>query len=177
MQPPAEASRVSGVTSSEADFDAFYRAYHSRLVAMAYGLAGDLGEAQDLAQEAFCRLWRRWDEVAQYEQPGAWIRRVVANLATSRWRHLRVARAHLHRELRLDAPDLEPDHVALVAALKRLPVNQRRAVVLHYVVDLPVTQVAEELGVPVGTVKAWLHRARQTLAGLLAETFERVIEP
>jgi RNA polymerase sigma-70 factor (ECF subfamily) len=64
----------------------------------------------------------------------------------------------------------------LVAALRQLPAAQRRAVVLHHIVDLPVTEVADELGVPVGTVKAWLHRGRQTLACLLADTFERVTE-
>lgn len=168
---------MSSVNPNEAEFDAFYRAYYPRLVAMAFALVGDLDEAQDVAQEAFCRVWRRWDVVSRYEQPIAWTRRVAANLATSRWRHLRVARAHLRREQRPpDLPGLDPDHVAVVAALRHLPADQRRAVVLHHVVDLPVTEVAEELGVPVGTVKAWLHRGRQTLACLLADPWEKVAD-
>lgn len=169
-------SRFTGVSVDEAGFDAFYRAHHPRVVAMAYALVGDLGEAQDLAQEAFCRLWRRWDAVAPHEQPAAWTRQVVVNLARSRWRHLRVVRAHLRRERLTDVPELDPDHVAVVAAIRRLPAVQRRAVVLHYVVDLPVAEVAAEMGVPVGTVKAWLHRARRALNVLLADTFEGVTD-
>jgi RNA polymerase sigma-70 factor, ECF subfamily len=164
------------VTVDETEFDALYRAHHARVVAIAYALVGDLGEAQDLAQEAFCRLWRRWSTIAPHEQPAAWIRQVVVNLARSRWRHLRVVRAHLRRERRMAAPEVGPDHVAVVAALRRLPAAQRRAVVLHYIADLRVAEVADEIGVPVGTVKAWLYRARQTLSVLLADTFEEVTD-
>jgi RNA polymerase sigma-70 factor (ECF subfamily) len=164
------------VNPTEAEFDEFYRAYHSRLVAMALALVGDLAEAQDLAQEAFCRMWRQWDAVARHDQPAAWTRRVVANLATSRWRHLRTAREYMRRQRRTDVPELSPDHVVLVAALRRLPTNQRCALVLHYIADVPVTEVARDLGVPVGTVKAWLHRGRRTLGVLLADTFEEAAE-
>lgn len=64
------------MSPSEAEFDAFYQAQYPRLVAMAYALVGDLGDAQDLAQEAFCRAWPRWSSIARYENPGAWTRRV-----------------------------------------------------------------------------------------------------
>lgn len=64
-------------------------------------------------------------------------------------------------------PATEPDHVALVVALRRLPEAQRRAVVLHHVAGLPVADVAAETGVPVGTVKARLSRGRAALAVLL----------
>jgi RNA polymerase sigma-70 factor, ECF subfamily len=171
--PPA----VTGVVEpATAEFDALYQAHYSSLVAMAYALLGDLGEAQDLAQEAFCRAWRRWDAIAGYENPVAWVRRVVANLATSRWRHLQVVRVNTRRERPSAVPGLEPDHVALVAALRTLPPDQRRAVVLHHVLDLPVDEVARELGVPAGTVKSWLHRGRTALATLLADTFDEVTD-
>ena len=58
----------------------------------------------------------------------------------------------------------------LVAALRTLPVGQRRAVVLYHLVDLPVDQIAAELGVAVGTVKSWLHRGRAALAAQLDDT-------
>ena len=152
------------------DFDELYQAHYGNVVAMAYALTGDLAEAQDLAQEAFCRAWQRWRRVARYDDPLAWVRRVVANLATSRWRRLTVARRYLRGE-RLDhVPGLEPDHVALVAALRTLPDAQRRAIVLHHLADLPVPVIAEEMGVAGGTVKSWLHRGRTALAALLGET-------
>jgi RNA polymerase sigma-70 factor (ECF subfamily) len=162
----------------EAEFDAFYRAHYSDLVAMAYALGGrDLAEAQDLVQEAFCRAWRRWDAVSRYDKPVAWVRRVTTNLATSRWRRLRTARTHLRLERSVDVPGLEPDHVALVTALRTLPAAQRRALILHYVVDLPVDEVAADIGVPPGTVKSWLHRGRTALAALLADRLEEVTGP
>lgn len=151
------------------DFDELYRAQYGNVVAMAYALTGDLAEAQDLAQEGFCRAWQRWGRVAGYDDPLAWVRRVVANLATSRWRRLAVARRHLGRGQPGEVPALGPDHVALVAALRSLPETQRRAIVLHHLVDLPVAEVARELGVAGGTVKSWLHRGRTALAAQLTE--------
>jgi RNA polymerase sigma-70 factor, ECF subfamily len=154
-----------------AEFDQFYQARYLDVVATVHALVGDLGEAQELAQEAFCRAWQRWTRLARYEDPAAWVRRVAMNLATSRWRRVAVARRHLlRREPPPEAPTLEPDHVMLVAALRTLPADQRRAIVLHHLVDLPVDQVARELGVPVGTVKSWLHRGRAALAAHLSET-------
>ncbi|MER6941463.1 sigma factor-like helix-turn-helix DNA-binding protein, partial [Nocardioides sp. NPDC000441] len=58
---------------------------------------------------------------------------------------------------------------ALVAALKKLPEAQRQAIVLHHIADLPVHQVAAEVGAPTGTIKARLARGRAALAELLAE--------
>lgn len=155
-----------------AEFDELFGAHYSDVVAMAYALTTDLAEAQDLAQEAFCRAWQRWDTLVGYDDPLAWVRRVVANLATSRWRRLAVAARHLRRERLGTVPALNPDHVALVAALRTLPAVQRRAVVLHHLLDLPVAQVARELGAATGTVKSWLHRGRASLAAALDETAE-----
>lgn len=154
---------------SVTDFDALYASHAGDVVAMAYALTGDLAEAQDLAQEAFCRAWQRWDRVATFDDPLAWIRRVTANLATSRWRRLATAARHLRRERPSQMPAPGPDHVALVAALRTLPEQQRLALILHHLLDLPVAQVAHELGVPDGTVKAWLARGRAALAARLAD--------
>jgi RNA polymerase sigma-70 factor (ECF subfamily) len=159
--------------SAGADFDELYQARYLDVVATVHALVGDLGEAQELAQEAFCRAWQRWGRVSRYDDPAAWVRRVAMNLAMSRWRRLAVARRHLlRREPPPPSPTLEPDHVVLVAALRTLPADQRRAIVLHHLVDLPVGEVAAELGVPAGTVKSWLHRGRVALAAYLSETEE-----
>ena len=66
-------------------------------------------------------------------------------------------------------PPREPDvnHVALIAALKQIPAEQRRAIVLHYICDLPIREVADETGARLGTVKARLSRGRTALAELL----------
>jgi len=151
-----------------ADFDGFYQAHFGPTVAMAYGLTADLPAAQDIAQEAFCRAWQRWSDLSTYSNPAAWVRQVATNLAHSRWRRLRVATTHLVRQRLGDAPEPDPDRVAVVAALRKLPASQREAIVLHYLMDIPLAEVAAQLDVPVGTVKSWLHRGRGRLARELA---------
>ncbi len=159
------------------DFDGFYQAHYGETVAMAYGFTADLAESQDIAQEAFSRAWQRWKVISRYEQPVSWVRRVATNLAHSRWRRLRTAASYMARQRIDDLPDLSPDHVDMVTALRALPVAQRKAVVLHYLVDLPVGQVAAELGVAEGTVKAWLHQGRKALAIELNDEVRRAVSP
>ena len=155
--------------SRERDFTAFYDATWPRTVACAYAMTGDLGEAEDLAQEAYSRAWPRWSSLCEYDEPGAWVRQVATRLAVSRWRRASTAAAFLARSR-------GPEHAgppseataALVAALKQLPKAQRRAVVLHHLGDLPVVEIARIEQCPEGTVKARLARGRAALATLLA---------
>lgn len=152
-----------------ADFSEFYAAHFHSLTVQLFAHTGDLTEAQDVVQEAFTRALARWTRLASYDDPAAWVRRVAWNLATSRWRRVRTAVAFARRQREEVVPGPSPDRVALVEALARLPERQRRAVVLHYLADLPVGMIATELGVAEGTVKSWLHRARTTLAEQLVD--------
>lgn len=162
------------MTAAATDFDGFYQAHFGSTVAMTYGLTADLTEAHDIAQEAFCRAWQRWKVVSRYENPVSWVRQVATNLAISRWRRLKVASAYLMRQRPQDNhPDLSPDHVDVVSALRELPVSQRKAIVMHYLLDLPIGEVAEELGVPSGTIKSWLHRGRASLSTSLGDEVRR----
>jgi RNA polymerase sigma-70 factor, ECF subfamily len=155
--------------SRERDFTAFYEATWPRTVACAYAMTGDLGEAEDLAQEAYSRAWARWSRLRAYEDPAAWVRHVATRLAVSRWRRARTAAGFLARSRGMDpaAPPSETT-AALVAALKQLPEAQRRAVVLHHLGELPVVEIARIEQCPEGTVKARLSRGRAALATLLA---------
>ncbi|MGK5742925.1 SigE family RNA polymerase sigma factor [Micromonospora sp. URMC 103] len=167
---------VGGHAAPAITFDGFYHAHYRGVVAQLCAYTGDLGQAQDLAQEAFCRALARWDRLIRYDDPVAWVRRVAWNLASSRWRRLRTARNHLLRQRRVE-PQVSgptPDRVAIDVALAALPPNHRRAVVLHYLADLSVAQIAIQEGVAEGTVKSWLHRSRTALATLLDETIEGV---
>jgi RNA polymerase sigma-70 factor, ECF subfamily len=146
-----------------------YEQSYTALTKQIYVYTGDLGLAQDLVQEAFCRALPRWSKVSTYDDPVAWVRRVAFNLANSRWQRARVAARYLRGQREQHAEGPNPDRVAAVAALGKLPPRQRRAVVLHYLADKPVAEIAAEEGVPVGTVKTWLHRGRLALAGLLGE--------
>jgi RNA polymerase sigma-70 factor (ECF subfamily) len=161
----------SGVTSDVSDaesFDAFYRATRQRLYQCLYALTGNTGDAQDAVHEAYARAWQRWSAVAGYADPEAWVRTVARRIAVSRWRRTR-NRLAAHRRLGPppNAPGPDADSVALVGALARIPLDQRTAIVLHHLCDLPVAEVARETGVAVGTVKARLSRGRRVLATLL----------
>ncbi len=159
----------SGGGMTEDEFDAFYAVAFPRLTGQLYAFTGDLGEAQDVVQEAFVRAWDRRQQFLADSAPEAWIRTVAMRLAVSRWRR---AKRWLELMRRTppptSTPGPDPEHTALVAALRELPEAQRRAIVLHHLCDLSVEQVASETGAPVGTVKARLARGRAALAKRLA---------
>ncbi|MER7004517.1 SigE family RNA polymerase sigma factor [Dactylosporangium sp. NPDC000555] len=150
-------------------FEDFYAAHFRPLSIQLFAYTGDMATAQDMVQEAFCRALARWKRVAAMDDPAAWVRRVAWNLATSRWRRTRVAAqfARRQREEHVAAPS--PDRVALAQALSTLPAQQRRAVILHYLADLPIGDIARQEGVAEGTVKSWLHRGRIALAAQLTD--------
>lgn len=151
------------------NFDEFYAAHFRGITVQVYAYFGDMAEAQDVSQEAFCRAFSRWHKISGYDDPVAWVRRVAWNLATSRWRRMRTALNFARKYREEHAPAPGPDHVALTAALATLPERQRRAVVLHYLADLPIAEIALQESVAEGTVKSWLHRARAALAQQLSD--------
>jgi RNA polymerase sigma-70 factor, ECF subfamily len=156
--------------SGDDGFDDFYRGASRRVLQYAYAMAGDFCSAQDLTQEAFLRAWRSWSRISRYENPEGWVRLTVFRLATDRWRRLAVRRrAEAAGGASPPAGPPSEDTVLLVAALRQLPPRQRQAVCLHYLLDLPVTEIARETGAAVGTVKSWLSRGRAALAAQLAD--------
>lgn len=147
-----------------------YAVSFRRLVVQLYALTGDLSEAQEAVQEAFVKALVRPEAFAALDNPEAWLRRVSVNVARSRHRRRRILTGLLPR---LVSPpvtaDTTPDHLALMAAMRRLPAGQRHAIALHYLADLPIDEVADALGTTVGTVKSRLSRGRQALSVLLSD--------
>jgi RNA polymerase sigma-70 factor, ECF subfamily len=160
--PPGGDDPPSGI-------EELYTAHFHGLTIQLYAYTGDLGVAQELVQEAFCRALPRWSKLAAYDDPLGWIRRVAYNLANSRWRRARAARTFARGLREEPVPGPRPDRVVLVAALAKLPANHRRVVVLHHIADLPVAEIARAEAVPESTVRVWLHRGRSALASQLAE--------
>jgi RNA polymerase sigma-70 factor (ECF subfamily) len=155
--------------TEDRDFAAFYAATFSSLCAQLYVHVGNLDEAQDLVQEAFTRALPRWSQLAEYDDPAAWVRKVAWNLATSRWRRARAFTNFAVRHREKHVPPPTADRVVLRNALAKLPRRQRQAVVLHYLADASIAEIARLTNAPENTVKTWLHRGRAALAGLLDE--------
>jgi RNA polymerase sigma-70 factor, ECF subfamily len=149
-----------------AGFNAFYQREYRNIRALVWTLTGDLGAAEDLAQEAFLRAHTRWPDVSGYDEPGAWVRRVAINLATSTLRRRgREARALVRfRAREREEWELPDDGREFWAAVRALPTRQASVLVLHYYEDLPVSDIAKVLDIAEGTVKAHLHQGRHNLA-------------
>jgi RNA polymerase sigma-70 factor (ECF subfamily) len=146
-----------------------YSASYARLVGVVGAITGSGGEAEEAVQDAFVRLLGAWPTVSRYDDPEAWVRKVALGRVSNRRRKARNGLRALFRQVpRPDAPGPSGDAVDLDRALAALPRPQRAVVVLQHL-GLPVEQIARELGIPVGTVKSRLSRARAALAPLLRE--------
>jgi RNA polymerase sigma-70 factor (ECF subfamily) len=165
---PGLDARLAG--NAEGTIGELYHACYRRLVAQVFAFTTDLGEAQDVVQEAFARALARPQGLADVENPEAWLRTVAINVIRRRWRRRRVLDTILLRDrpvTRVVAPGPEPDNADLRHALAAIAQPFREVIVLHYLADLAVDDVAALLEVPVGTVKSRLSRARAALAKLL----------
>ncbi|GAA2030578.1 SigE family RNA polymerase sigma factor [Catenulispora yoronensis] len=151
-------------------FDDFYHGCAKRVTSHIHAMVGSLAEAEDIVQDAFTKAWQHWDKISHYADPEAWVRTVAFRIQVSRWRKAsNRIRAHRRHGLPADEPALSPDYVAIIAALRKINVGQRQAIVLHYLVGLSIDEIADETGVAAGTVKARLSRGRQALATHLSD--------
>ncbi len=147
--------------------EALFRSSYDGLVRLASAITD---EPRDAVQDAFVEAYRRWPQVCTYDNPAAWVRRVAVNKALDRARRRGSERRGIarlvHRELA--APETATaERLDVRAAISALPERQRLAVVLYYLGDLSVDEVAETMAVSAGTVKAALHAARSRLERLL----------
>jgi RNA polymerase sigma-70 factor, ECF subfamily len=151
------------------DLDELYRSEYRSVVGLAYALSGSRGAAEELAQEAFLEAHRAWDRISGYDDPAAWVRRVVANRAVSQVRRRVVeARALARFAGRRSLPaELVGEDAEFWQHVRRLPARQAQAVALHYLEDRSVAEIAEVLGISPDTVKVHLHRGRHALAASL----------
>jgi RNA polymerase sigma-70 factor, ECF subfamily len=158
---------VRPVTAEDllAGYTTFFEREFPRVVRSVYLIVRDAGLAEELSQEAFIQLYKHWKKVSSYERPEAWVRRVAIRLSARYAKRERI-RAVLERKTAMPSGDPEPA-LDLVQALRRLTVNQRVAIVMHYYEDRPIDEVAEILECSQNTVKSHLHRGRSTLHALL----------
>ena len=156
---------------SDEEFREFMRGRWPAMVRLAYGLTGDLGHAEDVAQAAFARAYASWSRVARTGNPEAYVRRIVINENNSRFRRRRVAERLVGAvpepsgRRAADAADALGPSEALIRALRSLGPRQRAVVVLRFWMDMSEAETAAALGCSVGTVKSQASRALAALRG------------
>ena len=167
VAPVADGKHEMGYASFELVFQGHYR----RLVRSLALACGNQELAADLVQQAFVQLWASWPQVSRYESPANWVGRVaISRLQDHRRSIRRLAGALLRLEVQPEPAGGSPgDHLDITAALARLPLRQRLAIVLHYLDDRSIPDVASLMGVSEGTVNRHLFRAREALRSYLGD--------
>jgi RNA polymerase sigma-70 factor (sigma-E family) len=171
---------VAGVAESSAAQDrdtavsALFVAHQARLVVLAHMIIGDWAAAEDVVQDAFAALYRRWPWLRDKGAAVGYLQSSVANGSRSRLRRLRTMRASgLERNVDLvadpaDAALLRSDEQrTLAAALAQLPVRQRQVIVLRYYLDQSEAEIAGTLSISKGSVKKHASRALAALGSCL----------
>lgn len=138
-----------------------------RLQRIARLLAGSADAADDLVADAIARTLPKWRS-GTIADPPAYLRRVLVNLANRRWRRRRLALRRDHASLDWLQPGADVEANATerdrtLRAVARLPLRRRAVVVLRFYDDLPEAEIAEVLGIGIGTVKSTLSRALEQL--------------
>jgi RNA polymerase sigma factor (sigma-70 family) len=136
-------------------FDTLYHREYHAMVHMATALVDYPEKAEEVVQEAFAQLYTRY---AQVDNPVAYVRVSVLNGCRRALRRRRLARA-LHATSQVDAEDGQLGFNHMLDAVRRLPAAQRNAITLRYELQLTDPEIADTLGIPLGTVKSTLHRA------------------
>ena len=155
-------------------FEAFFASEYRKVFGLMIVLSGQRAMAEELAQDAFMAAFRDWRRISMYDEPGAWVRRVAINLATSSWRRrVREARALLSLSRRREvAPEQMMDDTAFWEAVRALPLRQSQCIALRYAEDRPTSEIAAVLGIAEATVRVHLHAGRSALAARLGEARE-----
>ncbi|MCW2756791.1 MAG: polymerase subunit sigma-24 [Nocardioidaceae bacterium] len=161
---------------ADAGLVALYREHHVAMVRLAVLLVRDRATAEDVVQDAFVAVYRRWDRLTDPDKAVGYLRTCVVNGARSNLRHRGVVIRHLSRAA---APDDVPaaDAAALAGSERRrvldalavLPRRQREVLALRHYLDLSEAEIATTLGISRGAVKSHASRGAAALRTLLED--------
>lgn len=175
----AQPSRASGAPPGEdaaprarQAVTALYQAHALGLIRLAVVMLGDRAAAEDVVQEAFCGLYRRWNQLSDTDKALSYVRSSVINGCRSALRKRRFPprlRWEPAGESAESAVLISEEHQEVLAAMRRLPVRQREAVVLRFYLDLGEEEIAASMRVTRGTVKSTTSRALAALGKMLGE--------
>jgi RNA polymerase sigma-70 factor (ECF subfamily) len=147
-----------------ATFEHFFRAQSPSLYARLCLITGNRAEAEELSQDAFLRLWERWDQVADMQEPVAYLYRTAMNLFRTRYRRALLAlRKAVSVDLRRDEYASVDDRSLVSRALAELAPRQRAALVLTELIGFSSEEAASMLGIRPGTVRTLASRGRAAM--------------
>jgi RNA polymerase sigma-70 factor (ECF subfamily) len=186
--------RPSKANVDRAAYEQLVAKYSRHIYAVAYRLTGNDADAKDLAQEAYVRVWRAWAKIDPDARLEGWLYQIVKNLYIDLLRRRKGPKLYSLDEpmatsegaVARDRPDpnVDVERTVLDAGLDRriqqalleLSADLRMVVVLADIEGYGYEEIAEMIGVPIGTVKSRLHRARQALRGRLASVRAQIAE-
>ena len=150
-------------------FEDVYRREYPGLVAVATALTGGLRDGEDAVQDTMVKAFVRWGNVGQLDRPGAWCHRVLLNTCRSRWRRRRTELRFWSRlpGVERSVPEPSADVMAFWTLVRELPSRPRLAVTLHFAGERTMAEIAAILGVPEGTVRSDIARARVSIIAAL----------
>jgi len=155
------------------DFEGLVQAEHPRLYGALWLITRDRGEAEDVMQEAFLRVWERWDRVGAMDDPAGYLYRTALNVYRQRIRRASVA---VRRTIGLGAPRDElaevETHDRVLRALETLTPRQRVSIVLVDLLDFSSEEAAKVMGIKAATVRVLASQGRAALRRNVGETDE-----
>jgi RNA polymerase sigma-70 factor (ECF subfamily) len=156
----------------EEAFGALARTVGDRCMAIAFRILRDADQAEDAVQTAFVAAWRELPALRDPDRFEPWLHRMLVNACYAEARRSRRWAANI-RALPLDGATAPNDILTiddrdqLERGLRRLPIDQRAVVVFHHYLGLSLPEVADRLGIPLGTAKSRLHYASVALRSSL----------
>jgi RNA polymerase sigma-70 factor (sigma-E family) len=165
---------MAPTSDADAAVAALYRSHRLPMVRLARLLVDDLETAEEVVQDAFAALHRRWGSISTPDASIGYLRTSVVNGSRSVLRRRRTVRANPWPDAsgwRADDADarvlLAEEHREVLTALRKLPGRQREVIVLRYWAELTETEISAALGISVGAVKSSASRGRDAIAAML----------
>jgi RNA polymerase sigma-70 factor, ECF subfamily len=158
---PIGAREARGTAPS---FEAFFDAEHRKLFGTLSVVTGDLGEAEEIMQEAFIRVWERWERVGSHPDPAGYLFRTAFNVQRNRYRRaVTAARRVVVPIPARDAFALVDEQASLAVVLRTLTTRQRTAIVLTEMIGYDSEEAGRLMGIRPSTVRVLASKARATL--------------
>jgi RNA polymerase sigma-70 factor (sigma-E family) len=150
-----------------------FEVHYADMARLGFYLTGSWAVGEDLAQEAFVRLWRRWDRLRDHHAALGYLRTTVVNLSRSALRRRLLELRH-QRTINEEGHDADPvARLDVARALAALPARKRACVVLRHLVELSVEETAAVLGISTGSVKSQTHKGLRLLEAALSDRDDR----